>query len=231
MKSIKFKNFNIQISEKNYKHQKNMPTYTRLEKGVYENEEISLLERVIKPTSKVLDLGASLGVSSCVINDILEDKTQMVVVEANPNLIDDIINNRDINNLGFKVEHGAVSHNNRKVKFNFNGLSLSGSIKKKEWLNNSKWGEYQSIELETITPLDIEAKYNINFNVLSCDIEGEEYNLLNGLYDYFKNYDAMVVEFHEHSAFNNINRNYIEKLYSNEFKIERINNTTLFEKK
>ena len=231
MKNLKFKGLTIQISEKNYIHQKNTPTDIRIKTGVYEQEEISLLQQSITPNSKVLDLGASIGITSCIINRMLNDKSQMVVVEANPNLIEDIANNREINNLNFNIEHGAISYNNRKLNFNFNGLSLSGSIFKKTWLNGNKWGEYKSIELTTITPMDLELKYNIKFDSLSCDIEGEEYVLLNELYDYFSGYKTMVVEFHDKCSPPKLDRNFIEKKYSEIFNIKRLGSSSLFIKK
>tara|TARA_R110000772_G_scaffold254182_2_gene370075 strand:- start:2790 stop:3485 length:696 start_codon:yes stop_codon:yes gene_type:complete len=231
MKTLNFKDLTIQISEKNYIHQKNTPTDIRIKEGIYEKEEISLIKKSVTPNSKVLDLGASIGITSCVINRILENKSKMVVVEANPNLIDDLKNNRNINSLDFSIEHGAISYNKRKVRFNFNGLSLSGSIFKKSWLIGDKWGKYKNIELTTMTPMDLELKYNIKFDFLSCDIEGEEYVLLNELYDYFSNYKAMVVEFHEKCASLKINRNSIEKKYSKIFNIKRLGSSSLFTKK
>jgi len=220
----------IEIPYQNYKHQKNEATYDRLKNSRYENEEISFILKNLKAEDRALDLGASLGVSSCIIASKLNDSSNLVAVEANPELTKALTNNKEINNLNFHIEHAPASSINKEVNFNFNGLSLSGSIVRKSVLESNKWGEYQSISLKTITPIDIENKYDLSFNFLSCDIEGEEYNLLNDLYDYFKNFDTMIVEFHfvNHTQEERLD---IHKKYSTNFDIKTNGNTSCFIKK
>jgi len=235
-KKFRYHNTDIEISEANLKHQKNKHVIERLSDGSYEKEEISLLLRHLSPKATVLDLGASLGILSCVIGKRLEDSSKMVCVEANPNLIEDLKNNRNINNLKFTVIHGAASSRNFEVEFNFNGLSLSGSIAKKKHLllNEKAWGEYKSVKLQTITPMDVESQTGLKFNALSCDIEGEELRLLPEMIEYFKNFDVLVVEFHafaQNSGTYNYTISDIHNMYSKYFQIEKFGNTTCFYKK
>jgi len=230
MKEFNYHGVKIQIPEKNYTFQKNVPTYDRLSNGSYEKEEIILMEKIINEDSIVLDLGASIGVLSCVINNLMVDKSKMVSVEANPDLYDTLENNRDINNLEFSIFNGAGSSTNKEVEFNFNGLSLSGSLMRKDWLESDEWGEYKSIKMETVTPIDLEEKYNMKFNTLSCDIEGEEHTLLSDLFDYFSEYKYLVVEFHQWAE-KDITMKDIENLYSEKFNIDRSGSTILFSNK
>jgi FkbM family methyltransferase len=221
----------IQISEKNYIHQKNKHVFDRLREGSYERSEISLILNKIKPNAKVLDLGSSLGVLSCIVGSVLDDSSNMVCVEANPNLIEDLKNNRDINNLNFNVIHGAVSSVSKIVDFNFNGLTLGGSIMRKSWLEGDRWGEYTSTRLETITPPEIEEKYNIKFDTLSCDIEGEELKMLPDLVEYFKEFDLLLVEFHSWAQSEyGCSIEKVHEIYSNYFKIKREGFVTCFYK-
>src|SRR5947209_7788184 len=51
----------------------------------YESRELRMVRRFIHQDDSVLELGACLGVVSCVTNRMLRDRTRHVVVEANPN--------------------------------------------------------------------------------------------------------------------------------------------------
>lgn len=231
VKDIKFRGVKIQLSETATQYQKNKPTPQRFKDGTYEKIEIDTILPYINDDTVILNLGASVGGLASVINNKMKIKTNMVAVEANPNLIEDLKNNRNINNLGFHIEHGAISSTNKKVHFNFNGLSLSGSIFRKKWLESDKWGKYNSLEMETITPMDLETKYNLKFNTLSCDIEGEELTLLEDLIEYFKNFKIMSIEFHNYQTDSKIRQKQIVKKYSPYFKITNLGRDMTFIKK
>jgi FkbM family methyltransferase len=231
VKDIKFRGVKIQLSEKATQHQKNKPTPQRFKDGSYEKLEIDTILPYINDETVILNLGASVGGLASVVNNKMKIKTNMLAVEANPNLIEDLNNNRNINTLGFHIEHGAISSTNKKVHFNFNGLSLSGSIFRKKWLEGDKWGNYNSLEMETITPMDLETKYNLKFNTLSCDIEGEELTLLEDLIEYFKNFKVMVIEFHNYQTDSKIRQKQIVKKYSPYFKITNLGHSMKFIKK
>ena len=214
---------------------KNEKIENRFTNNRYEAEEIYLICKYLQSDDIVLELGASIGGTSCVINNSLTNKTNMVSVEANPDVMYVLENNRNINNLKFNIKHGAVSWENKKIKFNYGCGFLGGSILYKTWLEKyskqTKQGEYKNIELTTLTPLDIEKEYNLKFNFLSCDIEGEEYNLLYNLFDYFNQYRCIMVEFHSWAETTSLNRNYIENMYKQNFLIERKGQSTIFYKK
>src|SRR5580692_1992408 len=62
--------------------------------GTYEHEERELIRQWIKPTDRVIELGACLGIVSCVTNKLLADKSRHVVVEANPFCIPSLYRNK-----------------------------------------------------------------------------------------------------------------------------------------
>src|SRR5271170_2149969 len=52
--------------------------------GHYEVDDLAVVRAFIRPDDCVLELGACMGIVSCVTNKMLKDKTRHVVVEANP---------------------------------------------------------------------------------------------------------------------------------------------------
>ena len=232
MKTYNYNGLKFEIFDEHQKHSINATINERFMNNNYESEEIQAIRRLLNKDDIALDIGASLGVTSCVIADVLDNDTNLVCVEANPTLIDNITHNRNLNKLGFHIKEAVISHNNRTDSFNFNGLSHSGSIIKKTHLigkeKEKMYGEYNTVQVTTLTPLDLEKEYNKKFTFLSCDVEGEEFDLLYEMFDYFKNFKSMVIEFHPHRTDSKHTRQQIHNMYSKYFEIETIGNTTVF---
>jgi len=230
--SIKYKGQKITIFLNNHKFQKNKPTPLRLIDGTYEKNEIKSIQRLINKDDVVLELGGSIGVTSTIIGSILDNSSNLVVCEGNPNLISNLKYNKEQNNLNFSIIDKPVSNEEKEVLFNFNGLSLSGSIiNKTDKFNEVLHGSNKSLGIYTTTPTILEKQLNKKFNVLVCDIEGEEYSLLNGLYDYFNNFRLLMVEFHYYGEYNESHRKSLEKKFSQFFEVWRIShNVTCFMK-
>src|SRR5580658_9866964 len=66
-------------------------------KNDYDAEERELVRKFIRSDDSVLEVGACLGIVSCVTNKLLRDNTRHVVVEGNPFCIPAICRNREIN--------------------------------------------------------------------------------------------------------------------------------------
>jgi len=235
MKSYNYEGLTFNVFDEHTKYWINQTIDERFTKKSYEREEIAAIRRILRRDDVVLDLGASLGVTSCVVANIINNPNNLVSVEANPNLIENLRNNMELNNKNFIIKEGAVSYNNREVKFNFNGLSHSGSIYKKRHLigeeKEVKYGKYQSVTKTTITPMDLEKEFGKKFTFLSCDIEGEEFDMMYELYSYFKDFNGMIIEFHMNRGDEKHNRAEIHSMYSKEFKITTIGATSIFERK
>ena len=234
-RKFKYKGLNFEVFDKHMEFSINFSIKERFEKGIYEEREINLIEKHIKHDDIVLELGSSLGVTSCFISTKLSNAENLVALEANPNLIKNIEKNKKINNCNFNLKNAVASYNNREVEFNFNGLSHSGSITKKSHLigkdKEKKYGKYTNIKVTTTTPLDIEKEYRKKFNVLICDIEGEEYDLLYHCFDYFKNFDKMIIEFHPHFSNSKHNIKTLQNKYKDFFEIKYENRLGTFIKK
>lgn len=189
--------FKFTIFYENYKYYNNKPFWLRIFDNTYEKQEIIAIKKYVKPDMKILEVGGSLGITSVIANSILEIPQKHIVLEANPNLIENLTFNKSQNNSKFTIVNAPVSFSEKYITFNFNNISLGGSINNKlHKYEELKHGKYNNLKTKTLTPKIIEEKYNLQFDCLICDIEGEEYNLLLNLIDYFKNYRLMIVEFH-----------------------------------
>lgn len=229
------KNFNITyhgkkitVFEKNYTSYINKPIPLRLIDGSYEKLEIKSIKKFLTKEMTVLELGGSLGVTSVIINSILDKKTNHVVCEGNPELIENLEYNKNQNNCEFKIVNQPVSSLEKKVTFFFNNISLGGSIfNKQQNYEDHLHGVYKKIVMDTITPIKLAKQFNLNFDCLICDIEGEEFNLLLDLYDYFKEFKLMIIEFHFDEETNYQKLEKLKNKYSDYFDFIPLNQTNL----
>jgi len=109
----------------------------------------------LKPHHRVLEVGGCYGVTSCVINHLLEDPTKHLVVEPRDCVIPAIQVNRDSHKAQFQTFHGAISRTPLRVKDAscFPCSEADATVKTK-------------------TLEEIEASTGIDFNALVIDCEG-----------------------------------------------------------
>ena len=132
----------------------------------------------ITPDSIVLELGGSIGRNSCIINSILDTKTNHVVIEPGTLELSLLQNNRDSNNFGFFIENSAIS--------NVPLYSLS-------------WYTYltqipDSIEVNTINYNDVLEKYKLTFNTLVIDNEGHFVGMLKDFPTILDGINLLIIE-------------------------------------
>jgi FkbM family methyltransferase len=155
--------------------------------GNYEKEERELICRWIRPEDSVIELGACLGVVSCVTNKLLTDKSKHVVVEANPFCIASIYRNKELNQAGFLIEHCAVG-NDPEVTFYLHPVYIVGG--------SSQRASNRPVRLpaKSLRQLDRERG---PFTALVIDIEGSEREVFEASIDILKRYRIVIVELHE----------------------------------
>ena len=156
-------------------------------KGDYEAEERELIKKFVRPDDAILELGACLGIVSCVTNKILADKTRHVVVEGNPFCIPAIHRNRELNDCGFLVENCAVS-NQREVTFYLHPVYVVGGTTQRR--------SSRSVRVPARSLADLENRHG-PFTALVMDIEGAELEIFEASQDILKRYRAVIVELHE----------------------------------
>jgi len=154
--------------------------------GDYEAEERELIRKFLRPTDTVLELGACLGIVSCVTNKILADKSRHVVVEGNPFCIPTIHRNRELNQAGFLVENAAVS-NEREVTFYLHPVYVVGGTTQR--------ATSRPVRVPARSLADLETRHG-PFTALIMDIEGAELDIFSVSTEILKNYRLVIVELH-----------------------------------
>jgi len=158
----------------------------------YESEELQLLGKFIDPTDKVLEVGAGIGFLSlyCLMKKGVSD---YVVIEANPELLDIIRKNYQLNGL----EIGQVTLLNKV----FQGTATSGDtsffIARDFWSSSTEKrdcaGYYANIPGVTLE--QVEQYITFRPNTLIMDIEGGEKNVPIDVYTQF---EKIFIELHPH---------------------------------
>jgi FkbM family methyltransferase len=156
-------------------------------RGDYEHEERALIREWIRPEDCVIELGACLGVVSCVTNKLLADKSRHVIVEANPFCIPTIYRNREINRAGFLVEHCAVGLE-REVTFYLHPVYIVGGT--------SQRASNRPVRLPAKSLRQLEEERG-PFSALIIDIEGSEREVFEDSRDLLKRYRLVIAELHD----------------------------------
>jgi len=156
-------------------------------KGDYEAEERELIRAFVRPQDTVLELGACLGIVSCVTNHILSDKTKHVVIEGNPFCIPAIHRNRELNRAGFLTENCAVS-NQSEVTFYLHPVYVVGGTTQRK--------SSRAVRVPGRSLRELDARYG-PFTTLIIDIEGLEQEIFAVSTDVLSRYRLVVVELHE----------------------------------
>lgn len=153
----------------------------------YEQYELDLIPRFVRPDDRVLELGACIGVVSCVTNKLLSNKARHVVVEANPFCLPALYRNRDLNQAGFLVEHCAVDLGS-EVTFRLHDRFITGSS------THAQGGRPVRLPGKSLRQLEQERG---PFTALIIDIEGSELEVFEDSADLLKAYRLVVAELHD----------------------------------
>ena len=187
----------------------------------YELSERKLIKKYVSIDDKILELGANVGVISCISNSLIKLKTNHVVVEPNPKLLKYLTNNKKINSSGYKIENKIISENSKVIDFYIEPENSHGSS-----IINREDRTTNKIQIECITLEALKKKYRINFNVLIMDIEGGEFNFIieNSLCEFKK----LIIEFHP-DILSKSQYNQCYKILSKNFALaERIETTEMW---
>jgi FkbM family methyltransferase len=154
--------------------------------GEYEAEECTLVREFVRPEDTVLELGACIGVVSCVTNKRLRDKTRHVVVEGNPRLIPTLLRNRELNACGFIIENCAAS-NESEVTFFLHPIYVVGGSVQRE--------TQHSVRVPGCSWRGLDRKYG-PFTTLIMDVEGSELDVLEDSRELIARYRLVIAELH-----------------------------------
>lgn len=135
----------------------------------YEFNEVKLVQKYMNPTTPVIELGAGLGVVSCVIS-LIAYGTDHIAVEANTALIDNLQHQRDINELHFDIINMAYHPTYDCVEFDNSDQFSERSVIQSE---NNSTQTIDAVNLETLSNSFKQPRFN-----LVCDIEGLEWIMI-----------------------------------------------------
>jgi len=174
--------------------------------GVLQDEipEQRMAVMYLNGNEKVLEIGGNIGRNSLTIASILQDETNLVVLESDDDIANQLKENRDMNNLQFHIENAALS--NRKL------IQYKWDTKPSEILEEDhKW-------VNTITLEELKNKYNIEFDTLILDCEGAFYYILMDMPEILNNINLILME---NDYYEISHKNYIDDvLRENNFNLE-----------
>ncbi|MGD0745825.1 MAG: FkbM family methyltransferase [Verrucomicrobiota bacterium] len=150
----------------------------------YERDDLAVVRLGIKPADHVIELGACMGVVSCITNKLLTNKSRHVVVEANPFCIPILHQNRDLNRCEFLIENCAISRQ-REVTFHVNrSVIVASSLQGQTGL---------SVRVPARSLAELDARYG-PFTALIVDIEGAELETFENARDMLRRVRLVIVE-------------------------------------
>ena len=136
----------------------------------------------ITGTEKVLEIGANIGRNSFIIAHLLNkmNNYNFVTLESDPNIYKRLLRNKQLNNLRFFTENAALS----KRKLIQRGWNTIPSDKLLEGFTN----------VNIIDFVQLNKKYNIEFDTLVLDCEGAFYYILMDMPEVLDNIKMIIME-------------------------------------
>jgi FkbM family methyltransferase len=140
----------------------------------YEGGERYALKNCLEAGDRVLEAGSAIGVVGLAASTII-GPDNLIAFEANPHLVEDAKKNHELNNIAISTVCGVLQ--NRK-KWKGKGNSLPFYIQSDFW-SSTLYPNGTAIEIVDVPTycLEYEIKKH-KANVLVCDIEGGEIDLL-----------------------------------------------------
>jgi FkbM family methyltransferase len=149
------------------------------------NEELPeqrMVVRYLTGNEKVLEIGGNIGRNSLIIGHILNqnNNNDFVTLETDEYVVEQLRQNRDLNNLKFNIENSALS-NRKLIQSGINTIQSDVILE-----------GYKSVK--TITLDQLYLKYNIKFDTLILDCEGAFYYILIDIPELLENVNLIIME-------------------------------------
>jgi FkbM family methyltransferase len=158
--------------------------------GGYEKPEREAVLHYLQPHWSVIELGACIGVVSCITNKLLENPANHLVLEVNPLVLPFLESNRDANGCAFQIMDKALAYDSDTVTFeplpDFWGNSLYHA------------GGQPAVTVQTTTLANLLRGRNFENFALICDIEGQEFELISREPETIRKAELIVLEIHPH---------------------------------
>jgi len=131
---------------------------------------------------KVLEIGGNIGRNSLITGHILKQKNNnnFVTLECDSNIANQLIENRNLNNMNFHIENSALSKR-KLIQRGWDTIPTDEIIDGAQYVNNISWEELIN-------------KYNIAFDTLILDCEGAFYYILIDMPEVLNNVEMIIME-------------------------------------
>jgi FkbM family methyltransferase len=137
--------------------------------GDYERGERAAIAHYLDPSLPVIELGGCLGVVASLTNRRLRQPDRHVVVEAHPDLLPLLHQNRDRNAGQFEIVHAAVAYGCDTVTFCEGGNFLAGRLGRTAG---------RQFTVPAVTLSQLLHRFAFERCTVICDIEGGEADLI-----------------------------------------------------
>jgi len=156
--------------------------------NIYERSEIKAINKYLCPHCPVIELGASIGMTTLAICNLVKN-VPVISVEANPLLINNLLKSKHLNNfINLDIVHAAIDYGGGGVQFSIDTNNLGS---KKESTSTS-------FLVKTIKLRDIILRGHIDRFTLISDIEGAEVDLLlSEDVEAFVGCELIIIELHD----------------------------------
>ena len=164
--------------------------------------EQKMIFKHIKHDCKILELGPNIGRSSLIANYKLKNKKNHVCIETIKKYCEELKENRDLNNMEFKIFEGAISDE---------------PLYQKEWrtINKKKMG-YSEVNTKSLKY--IIDKYKIDFDTIIADCEGCLVPILKKNEWFLKQIKLIILE---HDFYSEVDYNlFFELMKKHNFKLK-----------
>lgn len=156
--------------------------------GTFREEivEQTMASLFLDPDDVVLELGSNIGRNSLIIASILKSSSNLVTLEMDSEFSKKCEENKQLNNFNFHIINAALSYvplYHQKKKHGEGG----------GYCVNVKHND-DYVPCDTVTFEEIEAKYNLKFNVLVVDCEGGFYHIIKSNPSILDNIRLLIIE-------------------------------------
>jgi len=164
----------------------------RIRRKLYERTEERLINNYIYRSQPVIDLGAGVGYTACLIDKNTVGSIPVVAVEANKSLIPVIKRTKDLNNRNFDILYSAYNSESDSVDFRLEENFWSSSQQNREDRNQTK------VTVPAISLNEIIKEYGLEDPIqLVVDIEGGEHDLFDNEHHILQNNVSLIIfEYH-----------------------------------
>lgn len=192
--------------------------FQRFTRG-FEEETLERFVDEIEPDDVFYDIGANIGLYTCIVGDSITDG-EVCSFEPSPANVEALQRNIDRNGVPATVYEYALSNENAEIELTFSAeVGDSGTVKGRGGLEQTV-----TVASRTVDSLVDDGDIPVP-NVVKIDVEGAEYDVLDGMHSTLEHDECRCVQVELHPNFlqdQNIGIDSIETLFRQHgFDVER----------